>query len=218
MTTALLVSGSPAPADPAHLKDLAQQVDFILAVDSGADALLAAGLTPDLLLGDFDSIDPTTLERFQNGGVELQSYDPHKDATDIELALTAALELGYTSLIATRVLGGRIDHTLAALGCLARVAEQGAAVIIRESAETCVFLSASSLHTSLRIEAATEPRPAFVSLIPWAGEATVSITGVKWELDHATLTPASSLGVSNVPTGPHVDIEVHAGTVIVVLE
>ena len=215
---ALVISGSPAATDIALIKRLAKQSDFILAVDSGADALIAAELLPDLLLGDFDSIDQETLQFCRAQEVELETHDTNKDATDIELALTRLLSEGYNSIVATKVLGGRIDHELASLACFVRLAQQGVKVAIIETNQTCLFLSSSSELRRLCIDTTTEPMPAIISLIPWASDVNVSIKGVRWELDHETLTLHGTRGLSNVPKADHVDIEIHEGTIIVVLE
>jgi thiamine pyrophosphokinase len=164
------------------------------------------------------------LAHLRSKGVEIVAYDSHKDATDLELALDMVWQRGFTAIIATNVLGGRVDHELAALGNLAAMAERGMAVCIVEDSESCVFLSArdeqdkENVRSALSLDFFSAPVPSFVSLIPWGGEATVSIAGVKWELDHATLTPSSSRGVSNVVADHQVNITVHKGTTLVVLE
>jgi thiamine pyrophosphokinase len=223
---ALVVSGSPRGTAPELVSRLARDAAFIVAVDSGADVLYSTGLAPHLLLGDFDSIQQDTLAAYRAAGVELATHDVHKDETDLELALQELRRRHFTSVMATNVLGGRIDHELASLGCLAAAAEQGMVVTVAERGEFCVFLSAAGGHTTLcldfspkeRFPSILQERPVFISLIPWGGEATVSIGGVEWELDHAVLTPTSSRGVSNMPKADLTPIEVHAGTLIVVLE
>jgi thiamine pyrophosphokinase len=237
---ALLISGSPRGVAPALVSRLAETTDFIVAVDSGAELVRQAGLTPDLLLGDFDSISPATLAAFRAAGVECATYDAYKDATDIELALEELRHRGFTAVLATNVLGGRVDHELASLGSLAAAAEQGMAVTVVEERESCVFLSAASERmngagasassinerpkngvaprATLRLDFSRTKRPAFISLIPWGGEATVSISGVEWELDHAPLAPTSSRGVSNTPKTTQVQIKAHQGTLIAILE
>jgi thiamine pyrophosphokinase len=224
---ALVVSGSPVRGGGARIAQLAKTASAVVAVDSGAEALRAVGITPNLLLGDFDSIRWETLEAFRATGVELSAHDAYKDATDLELALNELCRRGYTDVVATNALGGRIDHELATLGNLAAAAEQGMAVSLIEEGESCVFLSAAGGRHTLRLSdvsgrgvtgSGSLMPVSFISLIPWGGEATVSVRGVEWELNHAVLVPASSLGVSNVPRASHVDVEVHAGTTIVVLE
>jgi thiamine pyrophosphokinase len=171
-------------------------------------------------LGDFDSVSPQTLEHFRAKGVESVTYDAYKDSSDLELALSVLRQRGFETVIATNVLGGRIDHELAALGNLAAFAERGTRVVLAEENESCVFLSAfeGCAESALELEFSSAPAPSVISLIPWGGEAVVSIQGVEWELDHATLVPASSRGVSNVVASSRVAITVHKGTAIVVLQ
>jgi thiamine pyrophosphokinase len=236
---ALVVSGSPRRTSPALVSQLARRVDFILAVDSGAELVRAAGLAPDVLLGDFDSIDPQTRAYYQANAIETLAFDPYKDATDIELALEAVRQRGYSTIIATSALGGRVDHELATLGALAALSEQGMRVCVVEDVESCVFLSADDMRSGavdgrhdgagdgasgrgapcgLELVGLAATMPSFVSLIPWGGDATVTIRGAEWELDHETLEISSSRGVSNVPTSDRVGIEVHNGTAFVVLQ
>jgi thiamine pyrophosphokinase len=191
---------------------------LVVAVDSGAEPVQQAGVVPGLLLGDFDSISPGTLDGYRAAGVELVTHNVYKDETDIELALEELWRRGFTHAIATNVLGGRIDHELASLGSLAAMAERGMSVAVIEDREACVFLSARGGRFTLRLDSPLETAPAFISLIPWGGEATVSISGVEWELDHRLLVPGSSRGVSNVARSNPVEVEVHTGLVIVVLE
>jgi thiamine pyrophosphokinase len=234
-----VVSGSPRRASPVLVSRLAQHVDFILAVDSGAEVVRVAGLTPDVLLGDFDSIDPQTQAYYEASAIETVAFDPHKDATDIELALEVVRRRGYSTVLATCALGGRVDHELATLGALAALSEQGMRICVVEDAESCAFLSADDVRggavdgrrgsagdgasdrgapCGLELVGLAATTPSFISLIPWGGDATVTIRGVEWELDHETLELSSSRGVSNVPIGDRVGIEVHNGTVLVVLQ
>jgi thiamine pyrophosphokinase len=215
---ALLVSGSPRGVPPAFGLRLAEAADFVVAVDSGAEMVRAAGVAPDLLLGDFDSIAADTLAGYRAAGVELSPHDAYKDATDIELALAELWRRGFAALLATNVLGGRIDHELASLGSLVAAAERGADVAVIEEGETCVFLSANGGRASLRLDFSDSVRPAFISLIPWGGATTVSINGVEWPLDHAVLASTSSRGVSNVLRDDCLAVEVHVGTAVVVFE
>jgi thiamine pyrophosphokinase len=258
---ALVVSGSPEGVVPGLVARLAPYAGLIVAVDSGADVARAAGLTPALLLGDFDSIDPQTLASLGSQGVETVTHEVHKDATDLELALDALWQRGFRTIVATNILGGRVDHELAALGNLAAMAERGATVLAVAEGGSLVFLSAcdgrvgegasagvcdqqvacagqaeedarggqggagvstgthgrQNTRAGLNLDFSATPAPSFVSLIPWGGEATVSISGVEWELDHAILTPSHSRGVSNVVVASQLGLAVHEGVVIATL-
>ena len=83
--------------------------DYILAADGGYRHCQTAGLTPDLLLGDFDSLEehPTTLDT--------QSFPVEKDDTDSMLAMKLGLEKGFRTFHLYGGTGGRLDHILANL-------------------------------------------------------------------------------------------------------
>jgi thiamine pyrophosphokinase len=243
MPTALLISGSPRGVPPALLHQLARDASLIIAIDHGADFARQARLTPDVLLGDFDSLALATLAHFRQAGVELCEHHWHKNATDLELALAQALSRGYDNIVAANALGGRVDHELAALSALVGAAEQGASVTIVEQTETLHILTASHRKQAITLDFAARegqqdasgedappiqcapsaaPAPPIqcappVSLIPWGGSALVSARGFEWPLDHATLSPTSSRGVSNIARSEAPQVEVHEGTLLVIL-
>ena len=64
---------------------------FVVAADGGADAALALGLHVDLAIGDFDSISAAGLAALERAGTRIERHPAAKDATDLELALDAAL-------------------------------------------------------------------------------------------------------------------------------
>jgi thiamine pyrophosphokinase len=87
--------------------------DLLIAVDAGADAVARAGLTPDLLVGDLDSITVLGLADLERRGVELVRLDTAKDETDTEAALRVAVEQGADRITVYNALGGpRLDHLM----------------------------------------------------------------------------------------------------------
>ncbi|MCL2883358.1 MAG: thiamine diphosphokinase, partial [Coriobacteriia bacterium] len=218
---ALLVSGSPCGAAPELLWELAEGMSFIVAVDSGADWLCAANLIPDLIVGDLDSCSAESLRILREQEVEELVYPTAKDATDLELALAEVAQRDYGNLVATNILGGRSDHALAALGNLVQAVQRGLAVTVVEPTETIIILSAASPHDHLTLdfadglEAGQAPT---ISLIPWGGPAEVSASGFQWQLDHATLSPLQSLGVSNLPVAAQPRIDLHQGDLLVIVQ
>lgn len=217
---AMLVSGSPLGVTPEVLWEMSEGMSFVVAVDSGAKWCYEAGVVPDLLVGDLDSVEKNIAESYLQQDVEVVAYPADKDASDIELAIDLIIERGYVDLVATNVIGGRIDHELAALGNLAAAGERGLAVTVVETDQTLIFMNSPGARSRLQVELGASVESVSqitVSLIAWAGEATVSATGYKWELDHATLSPTSSLGLSNVPVAVEPVIELHSGSLIVVV-
>ncbi|MCL2632302.1 MAG: thiamine diphosphokinase [Coriobacteriia bacterium] len=217
---AMLVSGSPLGVAPEVLWEMSEGMSFVVAVDSGAKWCFEAGVIPDLLIGDMDSIDPEIVKVFQDQDVETITFSSEKDATDFELAINQIIERGYSDMVATNVVGGRIDHELAAIGNLVAAGRKGLAVTVVETDQTLIFLSNPGARSRLQVALGSDldnMSDLTVSLVAWGGVATVSAVGYKWELDRAELHPNSSLGVSNVPTAVEPVIEVHSGDLIVVV-
>ena len=123
----LLVGGSPEQCSADLLCRIVDQVDKVVAVDRGLDMLLASGIAVDLFCGDADSVGEDG-RRLVNGIgsssdplalLEVERYNPHKDFTDLDLALKAIeTRWGLVHIIATCLEGGLPDHFLAVMGRL----------------------------------------------------------------------------------------------------
>jgi thiamine pyrophosphokinase len=217
-SAALLISGSPAGSSADLLRLLAQQVGFTCAVDSGADQAFAADITPDLLVGDFDSIQPQTLNAYRASGVEIIAVDPYKDETDLELALTLLQNRGFTAVIATNVLGGRLDHELASLGVLARA--QALSPILIDDTTIAIFLSAEAprkrIALGMLFDAEKSESPP-ISILPLTASATVIAHGFEWPLNNESLRPLDARGVSNLITAPDAYVELTHGTAAIII-
>ena len=115
----VLFANGDLPASERILAQLSPE-DQLIAVDGGLQHLTQHNLTPDLIIGDLDSADPSDVKRFRDQGVEVRQYPPEKDETDLELALDAAIELQPDCIWILGALGKRIDQTLANIFLLAR--------------------------------------------------------------------------------------------------
>ncbi|MBI4314580.1 MAG: thiamine diphosphokinase, partial [Chloroflexi bacterium] len=102
-------------AHPSAARALIGPGDRLIAADGGAAHCLALGLTPHLVIGDFDSIAPADLDALQRAGAHLMRHPARKDQTDLELALETAVGEGATDVTILGGLGGRWDQTLANL-------------------------------------------------------------------------------------------------------
>lgn len=218
-TRVLVVGGSPEPSSGELIRSLSSKADFIVAVDHGLDVLLDSGLACDLFCGDTDSISERgeALVRIAEQGViqaeehacikmEVERYDPHKDFTDLSLALRAIqARWAHADLICTCMTGGRPDHALAVIGRLASW-ENGSARIIEDDFEGSIIREGTTIRYSDR-------RGDTFSFIPLSTEATVSETGMRWELDHARVPMLSDLGISNVVESANAGITCHEGLI-----
>ena len=98
--------------------------DLVVAADGGYRALYRLGYTPDLLLGDFDSLGDVPLP----ADLPVLRFPVRKDDTDAGLALRHGLDLGFRDFALYGCAGGRVDHLLANFQSMARVSRLGASV------------------------------------------------------------------------------------------
>ena len=182
----------------------------VIAVDSGLEAALALGLDTALLIGDMDSVDPDAAAGAEAVGTDIERHPEDKDATDLELALEAALARGGTHVT---IVGGagldRLDHLIAnaALVAAPRLAEV-----------EITWLAAESVVTVVRSSAHLVGEPgSLVSLVPAGGDATgVTTDGLRWALSDDTLPFGSTRGVSNVMLGAQATVSVAGGTLLAI--
>lgn len=112
----LIVSGGTEPSKELLL-EYKNKVSFIIGVDKGCNVLYKYNITPNLIVGDFDSGDLRVVEYFKNIGIEVRKYSTHKDYTDTHLAYNIAKELGDVKKIyLLGATGTRFDHSLGNLG------------------------------------------------------------------------------------------------------
>lgn len=215
----LVVGGSPEVASPDLVTRLVDDCDVVVAVDRGLDALLTAGCSCDLFCGDADSVsaEGAALVRASETGwrgrvdtaapavAEVERYNPHKDDTDLGLALRAIDDRWPgAELVCTCVTGGKPDHALAVLG---RLTAWNAPVAIEENGFSARILNAGD---TWKLPDCAGARFSFIPLSP---EAIVSESGMEWELDHKSVPLLSDLGISNVL---HLDAKIicHEGVLV----
>ena len=175
--------------------------DLVIAADGGAAHAAALGITPDIVLGDFDSLGYVP----QGANV----FPVEKDDTDAMLAARRGLELGFREFYLYGCLDGpRLDHTVAAFQTLQFLADRGAAGYL------------VGLHytaTVIREETVLFPASArgILSLFCLGPDARgVSIRGLHYPLEDGTLTAGFPLGVSNHFTGGDAAITVREGSLL----
>ena len=203
----LVVCGSPVLASPELLCHLAGECDHIVAVDRGLDALLGAGLSCDVYVGDADTVSDEGRALVDAAAdFEVERHNPYKDYTDLALALdTVRRRWPAAEVIATCATGGRPDMALSVLGLLAGYTD--APVWIAENEVTARVLHQNETWT---IEGATGQT---FSIIAIASNTEVSERGLEWELDHAPLALLADTGISNIVRGT-ATIQVHQGVAI----
>ena len=206
----LVVCGSPVVASPELLCRLAGECDHIVAVDRGLDALLGAGLSCDVYVGDADTVSDEGRALVDVAAdFEVERHNPYKDYTDLALALDAVRRRWPgVEVVATCATGGRPDMALSVLGLLSAYIDSP--VWIEEDETTARILHEGESWTIEGHEDST------FSIVAIAPNTEVSEHGLEWELDHASLALLADTGISNIVRGT-ATIQVHTGTAIAYL-
>lgn len=205
-----MVCGSPVVASADLLRRLTGECDHVVAVDCGLDALLGAGLSCDVYVGDADTVSDAGRALVDAGtDFEVERHDPYKDYTDLALALDSVRRRWPgAELVATCATGGRPDMALSVLGLLAGYDD--APVWIAEDKVVSRILHIGESWTIEGAEGKT------FSIIAIAPGTVVSEHGLEWELDHASLGLLADTGISNIVRST-ATIQVHTGTAIAYL-
>lgn len=185
---------------------------LVIAADGGAAALDRLGRRPDRLIGDLDSVAPDLAEQLAAGGTDVERHPADKEASDAELALEAALASGATEVVLLGVTGGpRLDHELAALLMLADPGHAGRDLRAVHGATTVRAVRGGE---SLRLTGAVGD---LVTLLPVDGDAGgVTVTGLRWPLDGATLRFGRSRGLSNEIVAADASVRLERGALLVI--
>jgi len=178
--------------------------DLIIAADGGYQRLLDAGLQPDLVIGDFDSLGHVP------NGESVIVLPTEKDVTDTWAAIRIGEEKGYARFFLYGCTGGRFDHTMANIQTVAEVTAKGMECRIVDQTQIITGLSDGTMEFSAE-------RSGFISVFAHSDICTgVSIRGLKYELENAALTNRFPLGVSNEFTGKPGMVRVESGILILV--
>ena len=184
--------------------------DRLIAADGGLQHLQALGLTPDVVVGDLDSISPAQAQALDRDGLRVVRYPVRKDETDLELALRLALAEGAGEVLILGGLGGRWDQTLANLLLVAHPDFRGVNVRLLDGRQQLVLIQG-------RTQIEGQPGD-LVSLIPLGGDATgVTTHGLEYPLENGTLRFGSTLGISNVLLDRQAEVEVRSGWVMCII-
>ncbi|WP_139652666.1 thiamine diphosphokinase [Raoultibacter phocaeensis] len=184
----------------------AQRFDAVIAVDAGYAHLEKIKVEPDLVVGDFDSLG------YVPDHPRIETHPSHKDASDIELAMQRAAELGFDTLVVYGCLSGRLDHTYGTLQLLARFARRGLrAFAVGDTFAVCALEGGA--YNALEfdaVEAGTLSAFAVSDTVRGVDEI-----GLEYPLDKAVLVNDEPLGVSNEFIGKPVKVAIEEGTLLV---
>lgn len=173
------------------------QADRIIAVDGGLAAVDFLKLRPTHIVGDFDTVEPELLEKYQSDGrIQIRSFRPEKDLTDSQIAVELALELNSTQIVLFGATGSRLDHVLGNLHLLAMAEQRGVSCELLDKNNRISLLDAGKEHpVSKRTQYGR-----YISLIPFTDRVEgITLKGFHYPLTDFTMTRFENptLGISN---------------------
>ena len=178
--------------------------DFVIAADAGIRYLDECGITANLVIGDFDSLNDMPVHP------NTMTLSAEKDDTDMLAAVREGIKAGYSDFHIYCGMGGRIDHTIANLQVLTYLSENGMHGFLfgKDSVITAI--------TNQKITFDKIPS-GYVSVFSHSEKSEgVYLNGLKYELNNAILTNTFPLGVSNEFIGRESSISVGSGTLLIV--
>lgn len=187
-----------------------QNYDKIIAIDKGLEFLYREDIKPDLIVGDFDSLSDGILD-FYEEKVPIRQFVPEKDATDMEIGIRSALEMGAKHIAILGGTGTRIDHMLGNIQTLMIPLKQGVEAFIQDKYNRITLLNNKK---TLRRE---HMFGNFVSFLPLTTIVEgLDLKGFKYPLEHYTMTSDNSLGVSNEVTEEEAVVQFQSGVLIMI--
>jgi thiamine pyrophosphokinase len=201
--SALILCNGERPSKRLLVK-LAREADLVIAADGGANVARWAGITPDVIIGDLDSIRAATRKQFASS---LVIHMTRQDNTDLEKALDFLVARGVREAVVVAATGQRLDFTL---GNLSVIWAYGGRIrlVFRDDAFTAL-----PVGRSLRVHA----RPGTtVSLIPFGDCSGITLAGLRYPLSGARMR-VGDIGVSNVVQRSPFTVRVQKGHMLLVL-
>ena len=189
--------------------------DYVIAADGGFAYCRYLEIEPDLVLGDFDSLDENNMEAI----MEMRSREPEKvralpvkkDDTDMLAAIKEGLKLGYKEFVIYGGQGGRLAHTMANIQCLNYLKEKGARGYLMDGDGMILVAKNETVSFKKNLEG-------LLSLFSLGDKAEgVTIRNMKYLLDNATVTNDFPIGVSNEFIGKESSITVENGTLLIMI-
>jgi len=190
------------------IKDLFKMADLIIAADGGATHLKQMNIQPHVIIGDMDSIHPDTRIFFEKKHTTIITHPSRKNQTDTDLCIDFAMEKKASDITLVGVTGHRLDHTMANIFLLKKIAGMGIeSRIIDEHNE--IYLVTDHLKLNGK-------KGDFISVIPISDKVTgLTLKGLEYPLEKASISMGSSLGISNCFKGTHATISIATGVLLV---
>lgn len=212
MKRCLIVTGGRIELDFAASYLQKEHFDRLVAVDRGLEAVKALGLSPDVIVGDFDSVSPQTLAFFRRlEHIVWEVHDPVKDDTDTELAVKRAAAMGCGEIVLLGATGGRLDHLLGNIHLLFPCLQRGIQAVILDRQNRLYLIDGETRFYRSRLWGK------YVSFLPLTPEVKgITLRGFFYPLTDRDIEIGTSLCISNELTEEEGSITLREGVLIAV--
>ena len=186
--------------------------EIIIAADSGMEFLYRKGIDPDIIVGDFDSVDEEILDSFREKEyIEICVLSKEKDDTDTEHAVREAIVRGAGSITILGATGTRLDHVLGNIALLGIGLEENVEIELLDP-----YNRVRMLDHPVTIQKKKQ-FGSYLSVLPYSGRIKgLTITGMKYPLEHFDMDSYSSRGVSNEIVADEAEIRFEEGVVLLI--
>lgn len=182
----------------------------ILVIDGALKVADQLGILPEVILGDFDTVDAELLASYRtNQGITFETHDPVKNATDTELALEYAILQGAKEITILGALGGRMDHALANIQALLPAMEAGVPCEILDEQNRITLVNGRRTFKK------EESFGKYISFIPLTEKVEgITMEGFAYPVQNFTMVLGSSRGISNELTAKEASVSFDKGILL----
>lgn len=207
MTAIVVCNGSIF--DYSYYKKYFVAATFVICADGGASHLKKFGIKPDVLVGDFDSIDSEDLEYYKSLNVEIIKYRFDKDMTDTEIAVGIAVKRGFEDITIIGGSGTRWDHSLSNVFLLKQLLDLNVRGRIVNEQNEIILTSCN-----IKIEGMDGFK---ISLLPLTEKVEgITTRGLLYPLNDESLCMGESRGLSNQFSQESAQIFIKSGILMII--
>ena len=165
-------------------------IEYVICADGGLNKAESLNIVPNIIIGDFDSVNQKTLKRYIDKNIEIIKYSSEKNYTDMELAIDYAVEKGFKDIILIGASGTRLDHTAANIILIEKYYKQAINIKIIDN-NNLIQIVANNMTIPFR-------ENYYVSIIPLSERIEgLTLEGFKYPLDNVIVERGSTLCISN---------------------
>ena len=195
-----------------HVEDLdiscVNEHDTIVGVDRGIEHCLSTGLVPDLLMGDFDSVESTVLHDSRLAEKQIIRHPVRKNSSDLELALQWLSDSEIDRVVLLGISGGRSDHHLFNWMLPMQKIWPFSTELVDKSVHAYTVNATYPLHIPVHTGDT-------VSLLPMPDADGVVTEGLEYALHNASIGSGTTLGLSNIAVAETISVSIDSGQLLV---